>query len=45
MDLSMIVDLLSVIAVVSGLVFAGVKLRLYRLSKKRESALELFNAI
>ena len=45
MDLSSIVNLLSVIAVVSGLVFAGVELRQIRLSKKRESSLELFNAI
>jgi hypothetical protein len=43
MDLSTIIDLLSVIAVVCGLIFAGVELRQYRLSKNRESALELFN--
>ncbi len=43
MDLSTIVDVLSIIAVVSGLFFAGTELRQYRLSKDRESALELFN--
>lgn len=43
MDLSTVVDVLSVIAVVSGLLFAGVELRQFRMSRERESALELFN--
>jgi hypothetical protein len=43
MELTTIVDLLSVIAIVSGLFFAGVELRQFRLSRERESALELFN--
>jgi hypothetical protein len=43
MDLSTIVDVCSVIAVVSGLVFAGLELRQLRKSRERESALELFN--
>lgn len=42
MDLSTIVDILSIVAVVSGLVFAGVELRQVRKSRERESALELF---
>ena len=42
MDLTAIIDLLSVVAVVSGLIFAGVELRQYRSSRTRESALELF---
>jgi hypothetical protein len=45
MDLSTVVDVLSIIAVVSGLFFAGVELRQFRLSRERESALELFNSI
>ncbi|NIS83390.1 MAG: hypothetical protein GTO14_25065 [Anaerolineales bacterium] len=44
MDLSAVIDVLSVIAVVSGLIFAGVELRQFRISRERESALELFNA-
>jgi hypothetical protein len=44
MDLSTVVDLLSVVAVVGGLLFAGVELWQFRLSRERESALELFNA-
>jgi hypothetical protein len=43
MDLSIVVDVLSVIVVVSGLFFAGVELRQFRLSRERESAIELFN--
>lgn len=43
MDLSTIVDVVSIIAVVSGLIFFGVELRQFRLSRERESALELFN--
>ena len=43
MDMSTVVDVLSVIAVVSGLLFAGVELRQFRISRERESALELFN--
>jgi hypothetical protein len=43
MDLSTVVDILSIIAVVSGLIFAGIELRQFRLSRERESALELFN--
>jgi hypothetical protein len=43
MDLSTVVDVLSVIAVVSGLLYAGVELRQFRISRERESALELFN--
>jgi hypothetical protein len=43
MDLSSVIDVLSVIAVVSGLLFAGVELRQFRISRERESALELFN--
>jgi hypothetical protein len=43
MDLSTIVEIFSVIAVVSGLVFAGLELRQFRMSRERESALELFN--
>jgi hypothetical protein len=42
MDLSTVVDVLSVIAVVSGLFYAGVELRQFRKSRERESALELF---
>jgi hypothetical protein len=42
MALSTVVDILSVVAVVSGLVFAGIELRQFRLSQDRESALELF---
>lgn len=42
MDLSTVVDILSIVAVVSGLFFAGMELRQYRLSRDRESALELF---
>jgi hypothetical protein len=45
MDISTVVDVLSVIAVVSGLFFAGVELRQFRISRERESALELFNTI
>lgn len=43
MDLSTIVDIFSVIAVVSGLIFAGLELRQFRKSRERESALELFS--
>ena len=43
MDLSTVVDIVSVFAVVSGLIFAGVELRQVRMSRERESALELFN--
>jgi hypothetical protein len=43
MDLSIVVDILSIIAVVSGLIFAGIELRQFRISRERESALELFN--
>ncbi|MEJ2512107.1 MAG: hypothetical protein P8Y72_10990 [Anaerolineales bacterium] len=43
MDLSIIVDILSIIAVVSSLVFAGIELRHFRISRDRESALELLN--
>lgn len=43
MDLSTIVDVFSVIAVVSGLLFAGIELRQFRQSRERESALELFS--
>jgi len=43
MDLSIVVDILSIIAVVSGLIFAGIELRQFRMSRERESALELFN--
>jgi hypothetical protein len=43
MDLSTIVDVLSVVAVVSGLVFAGLELRQFRISRDRESALEVLN--
>ena len=43
MDLSTVVDVFSVIAVVTGLVFAGLELRQFRKSRERESALELFN--
>lgn len=35
--------MLSIIAVVSGLIFAGIELRQFRLSRERESALEMFN--
>ncbi|MCJ7536730.1 MAG: hypothetical protein MUO57_14475 [Anaerolineales bacterium] len=42
MDLSTVVDVLSVIAAASGLIFAGVELRQFRISRERESALELF---
>jgi hypothetical protein len=42
MDLSTVVDVLSVVAVVSGLLFATLELRQFRLSRERESALELF---
>jgi hypothetical protein len=42
MDLSAVVDVVSIIAVVSGLLFFGVELRQFRLSRERESALELF---
>jgi hypothetical protein len=42
MDLSTLVDILSIVAIVSGLFFAGIELHQYRLSRDRESALELF---
>jgi hypothetical protein len=45
MELSTVVDVLSIIAIVSGLFFAGVELRQFRLSRDRESALELFSSI
>lgn len=43
MDMSTVVDVLSVIAVASGLIFASLELRRFRVSRERESALELFN--
>jgi hypothetical protein len=43
MDLSYVVDVFSLIAVVSGLFFAGIELRHFRQSRERESALELFS--
>jgi hypothetical protein len=43
MDLSTVVDLLSIIAVVSSLIFAGIELRHFRISRERESALELLS--
>jgi len=43
MELSTVVDLLSIIAVVSSLIFAGIELRHFRISRDRESALELLN--
>lgn len=43
MDLSTIVDVLSIIAVVSGLIFAGIELRQFRISRERESALKLLS--
>lgn len=43
MELSTVVDILSIIAVVSSLVFAGIELRHFRISRDRESALELLN--
>jgi hypothetical protein len=45
MDLSTIVDVFSIIAVASGLVFAGLELRHFRKTRERESALELFSTI
>jgi hypothetical protein len=45
MDLSSVVDVLSIIAVVSSLIFAGIELRQFRISRERESALELFRTI
>ncbi|NIM92948.1 MAG: hypothetical protein GTO18_04465 [Anaerolineales bacterium] len=42
MDLSTVIDVLSVIAVVIGLFYAGLELRQFRISRERESALELF---
>lgn len=45
MDLTTVVDVLSIVAVVSGLFFAGAELRQYRISRERESALELFKSI
>lgn len=43
MELSLVVDILSIVAVVSGLFFAGIELRQFRLSRDRSSALELLN--
>ena len=43
MNLSIVVDVLSVVAVVSGLFFAGIELRHYRLTRDRESVLRLFS--
>lgn len=45
MDLSTVVDVVSIFAVVSSLVFAGIELRHYRQTRERESSLELFNSI
>ncbi len=45
MDLSTVVDMFSVVAVVSGLIFAGLELRQFRKSRERESALELYSTI
>lgn len=43
MDLSTVVDVLSIVAVVSGLIFAGIELRQFRISRERESALQLLS--
>lgn len=43
MDLSTVVDVLSGIADISGLFFAGLELRRFRISRELESVLELFN--
>jgi hypothetical protein len=45
MELSTVVDLVSIFAVVASLFFAGIELRHYRQSRKRESSLELFKSI
>jgi len=45
MDLSIVVDILSIVAVVSSLIFAGIELRQFRKSRERQSALELLNTI
>lgn len=43
MNLSIVVDILSVVAVVCGLFFAGIELRHFRLNRDRESLLKLFS--
>lgn len=45
MELSTVVDVVSILAVVGSLFFAGMELRHYRQSRERESSLELFNSI
>lgn len=45
MELSTVVDLVSIFAVVASLFFAGIELRHYRQSRRREASLELFNSI
>ncbi len=43
MDLSTVVDVLSIIAVYSGLIFTGIELRQFRISRESVSALELLS--
>lgn len=45
MELSIILDLISVTAVILGLLFGLVQLRHYHLSREREAALDLLNSI
>lgn len=42
LDLKAILDLLSAIAIVSGLIFAGIELRQFRQLRERDSALHLY---